>query len=275
MGGAATKLTLATRWEQLNSQLPDIEKDSRLYASLGLKPADIHNLLRVYYKIDVDRSGFISVSEMLDFFQSTKSGFVKKAFSVFDENYDDKISFKEFVTSLWNYCTLADGSLPLFTFDIYDHDSNGLLELKEVFMMFHDFYGNAFMENSKVKSMLDTLKQSMKKSGRAKGLDADECTLGGLSLSINEFKMFCQQHKMLLAPAYVFQKTMRDKICGMSFWKKCSKRRVVLTSGDDVDAARFLNAATKYSKLKNSSFVVKVSVSKEADNESIFLCDCI
>ena len=138
MGGAATKLTLATRWEQLNSQLPDIEKDSRLYASLGLKPADIHNLLRVYYKIDVDRSGFISVSEMLDFFQSTKSGFVKKAFSVFDENYDDKISFKEFVTSLWNYCTLADGSLPLFTFDIYDHDSNGLLELKEVFMMFHD-----------------------------------------------------------------------------------------------------------------------------------------
>ena len=66
-------------WESLNGQLPHIEKDRLVYSSLGLKADDIALLLQVFQKIDRDNNGTISVFELLEFFETTESEFVKKA----------------------------------------------------------------------------------------------------------------------------------------------------------------------------------------------------
>lgn len=87
------------------------------------------------------------------------------------------------------------------------YDSTGSLELKEVMMLFHDFYGNDFMENKAVKGMLDLLGKAMKRKD-------EDSTIADLRLNVNEFKDFCHSHRMLLGPAYVFQLRMRKQICG-------------------------------------------------------------
>lgn len=68
--------------------------------------------------------------------------FRDRVFSIFDEDSSGQIDFREFVLSLWNYCTLSKATLDLFAFDLYDTDNNGELSSDEVKEMLHDIYGN-------------------------------------------------------------------------------------------------------------------------------------
>ena len=83
MGNGVSSKSKASSWDYFRSQQPDIDSDCIIYASLGLKPHDTQRLLRVFNKIDFDKNGSISRLELLDFFNSATSEFMRKAFSVF------------------------------------------------------------------------------------------------------------------------------------------------------------------------------------------------
>jgi len=47
------------------------------------------------------------MAELLAFLDLEKTRFTKRIFSIFDEDGSGLIDFREFVLSLWNYCTLT------------------------------------------------------------------------------------------------------------------------------------------------------------------------
>ena len=111
-----------------------------LFEALAFKELDIGRLHKVYRKIDNDTSGEIELAELLAFLDLDRTRFTKRIFSIFDDDNSGLIDFKEFILSLWNYCTLTRASLTMFAFDLYDKDTSGSIDCSEVVDMLHDLY---------------------------------------------------------------------------------------------------------------------------------------
>jgi serine/threonine-protein phosphatase 2B regulatory subunit len=121
------------------------------FQALKLSRSELTKFLNIYKTIDRDKKGSITLQELLIFLQVEDTSFTNRAFSVFDSNGSGKVDFREFVLSLWNYCTLTKVTLDIFTFDLYDEDSSGELGLKEVVQMVEDLYGKKFKTNANAK----------------------------------------------------------------------------------------------------------------------------
>ena len=91
--------------------------------------------------MDKTGSGSIGLEAMLDLMKDTKKEYVSRVFAIFDEDYDSRINFREFFVGCWNYCTISAVALPIFCFDLYDHDCSGEVELKEILIMLSEIYG--------------------------------------------------------------------------------------------------------------------------------------
>jgi Ca2+-binding EF-hand superfamily protein len=70
---------------------------------------------------------------------------------MFDEDDSGEIDFREFVLSCWNYCSLGRSTLMLFAFDLYDKDSSGIIDQKEIGQMLKDIYGKGWEKNTYAK----------------------------------------------------------------------------------------------------------------------------
>ena len=64
--------------------------------------------------MDVDDSGCIELVELLVHIDLERTKFTERIFSIFDEDGSGQIDFREFVLSLWNYCTLSNATLGIF-----------------------------------------------------------------------------------------------------------------------------------------------------------------
>ena len=53
------------------------------------------------------------------FLDVERTRFTKRIFSIFDDDKSGEIDFREFVLSIWNYCTLGKTSLSKLSIDIY------------------------------------------------------------------------------------------------------------------------------------------------------------
>lgn len=125
-----------------------IKKYQRLFESLQLSAQEIGKLWEIYQRMDTDRGGSIGLAEMLVHVDLEKTCFTEAVFSIFDEDGSGEVDFREFVISLWNYCTLSRDTLDLFAFDLYDQDHSGLLSLEEVQQMLKDIYGDVYQTNA-------------------------------------------------------------------------------------------------------------------------------
>lgn len=117
------------------------------FFALKLTKSELLKFFRIFRRIDVDSTGTIEVEELLNFLDLEYTSFNKRAFSVFDANGSGKVDFREFVLSVWNYCTLTKATLDIFAFDLYDADASGELSLMEVEKMVADLYGKKYHDN--------------------------------------------------------------------------------------------------------------------------------
>jgi serine/threonine-protein phosphatase 2B regulatory subunit len=108
----------------------------------------IHN---IFQKVDLDHSGAIDVVELLTIMDVERTPFTERVFRIFDEDKSGKVDFYEFVVALWNYCTLSPAALAMFAFDLYDRDTSGFLEEKDISLMMRDIYGKDAHTNPNVK----------------------------------------------------------------------------------------------------------------------------
>lgn len=147
---------------------------------------------------------------------------------IFDEDGSGSVDFREFVMSLWNYCTLSKAALIMFAFDLYDNDNSGEIDLTEVELLLKEVYGREFQSNTQAQTIMAKLR------GGDLGMDRN--------INVDQFREFCRTHPAVLYPAFVLQTQMQEKILGSKFWNSCSNARVKLSSGAYIDIAAILQA---------------------------------
>ncbi len=125
------------------------------FQALRLSRSELTKFFNTYKRIDRDKKGSIELQELLNFLDIENTSFTNRAFSIFDANASGKIDFREFILSLWNYCTLTKATLDIFTFDLYDEDSSGELGHKEVVQMVEDLYGKKFKANANARQSVN------------------------------------------------------------------------------------------------------------------------
>lgn len=90
-----------------------------LFAAMKLTKTDVAQLYKIFRKVDFDSSGSVDIVEMLTLLDVERTRFTEHVFTVFDSDGSGKIDFREFVLSVWNYCTIGQSSLGI----IFAHTS--------------------------------------------------------------------------------------------------------------------------------------------------------
>jgi len=146
------------------------------------------------------------------------------------EDGSGSVDFREFVMSLWNYCTLSKAALIMFAFDLYDNDNSGEIDTGEVELLLKEVYGREFQSNTQAQAIMAKIRG------------------GDLSMDRN-------------INVFVLQTQMQEKILGTKFWVSCSNARVELSSGEYIDIAGILqahvNEKVRYAEQAVSRFGVR------------------
>jgi len=187
------------------------------FEALQFKKKDLLQMEKIFGRIDDSADGRVDLMELLDFFDLKNSTFAKRTFAIFDEDSSGTIDFREFVLSLWNFCSCTDSALRLFAFDLYDADGSGKIEKSEVSDMLKEVYGDAFESSQHASRLMDKVQK----------------IAGGNSnfISLDTFNTFAKDNPALLFPAFDMQRIIQKKILGPDFWNRHIDKRIELTEG--------------------------------------------
>mmetsp|Transcript_30923 Transcript_30923/g.51725 ORF Transcript_30923/g.51725 Transcript_30923/m.51725 type:complete len:209 (+) Transcript_30923:21-647(+) len=175
----------------------------KLFKTLQFTDTEISKLRQVYKKIDIDHNGRLNIVELLMFLDLERTPYTERVMALFDTDNTGYVDFKEFVTAVWNYCTVNQASLYIFAFDLYDLDRTGKLTVAEIKHMLKDLYGKSYSTNRIATHLLKEI-DHMSMHHR---------------MTIEMFQEFCYRHKALLLPAFSLQQVMRNAILGVHFWE--------------------------------------------------------
>lgn len=196
------------------------------FQALQLTKSEVKRLYQVFRKVDFDGGGTISIAELLTHIDVERSRFSERIFSIFDEDGSGEIDFREFVLSLWNYCTLTKVTLDMFAFDIYDQDHSGELSPSEVKGMLKDIYGSQEAQtNFHAKNILNEL---------------GDMSRQGVVLDVDAFRKFVKTHHALLFPAFQMQLYLQKRVLGRRFWEQNADRRIKISRGVYIPISKFL-----------------------------------
>ena len=93
----------------IDSEVPKSWMD--LFAAMRLTRNEVIQLHNLFKKVDFDKSGTVDIVELLTLLSVERTRFTEQLFKVFDSDGSGKIDFREFVLSVWNYCTISPSSL--------------------------------------------------------------------------------------------------------------------------------------------------------------------
>ena len=82
-----------------------------LFAAMRLTKVDVAKFHKIFNKIDFNSSGSVDLVELLTLLDVERTRFTEHVFTLFDSDGSGKIDFKEFVLTVWNYCTIGPASL--------------------------------------------------------------------------------------------------------------------------------------------------------------------
>lgn len=86
---------------------PTFRESLVVFHSLQLSRTDLKKMYKVFTAMDIDGSGSISLAELLAHLDLPRTAYTEKIFSIFDDDGSGAIDFREFILSVWNYCTLT------------------------------------------------------------------------------------------------------------------------------------------------------------------------
>jgi len=103
---------------------------------LDLKEKQLRHLYSAFCKVDVDRSGSISIGEFLASIDEADTAFARVfidevVFDFADLDTDNQLTFSEFVVAATAVCSLSRKELLFFLFRIFDVDQSGTIEHRE------------------------------------------------------------------------------------------------------------------------------------------------
>jgi len=105
--------------------------------------AEIKRLFRKFKKLDVDKSGTLSVQEFLNIPELEHNPLVQRVVHTFDADKSGEVDFKEFVLSL-SVFAMSDAKEQKykFTFKVYDVDNDGFISNADLFHVLKAMVGS-------------------------------------------------------------------------------------------------------------------------------------
>jgi EF-hand domain pair len=105
-------------------------------------------------------------------------------------------------------------SLIRFSFDLFDADLSGYLDVAEVFELLAEVYGEDYEHNYRLKKLIKELDEN-----------------GDEKISFEEFRVINERYPSMLFPAFRMQKALRDNVLGELFWQEQLKQRIKMGYG--------------------------------------------
>mmetsp|Transcript_19324 Transcript_19324/g.27781 ORF Transcript_19324/g.27781 Transcript_19324/m.27781 type:complete len:579 (+) Transcript_19324:222-1958(+) len=219
---------LVNREPDLYSTRDDIGQYKKVFETLGLEEKHVRQLFKAFQEIDFDDSRSISLTELMAYVNSDITSYTKRIFTSFDCDGSSGIDFYEFVTNVWDYCTLTKDNVVYFAFSLYDKDESGFLEKGEIENMLKDIYGDKYKESLPAKKLHSKLTE-----------------LNTKHLDSTAFLDFSKKHPGAMYPAMVLQTNMRDTICGVDFWIDRTRKREFDCKGKYITLSTLLRGVAR------------------------------
>uniref|UniRef100_A0A7S1UAP5 EF-hand domain-containing protein n=1 Tax=Phaeomonas parva TaxID=124430 RepID=A0A7S1UAP5_9STRA len=223
-------------------------ENRKSFEALHLDEHDVAKLFAVFTSIDTTGTSELTLNEFLKFANlPLENSFVERVFAIMDDDENGTIDFREFVVSVWNYCSLSQASLSMFAFDLYDRDGSGEIDTCEVEEMLQDIYGAEWKAHQPARRVMNSVERLRLEEG-----EEEVC------ITPATFSSFTKHHTELLRPAFRMQRILQEKICGVDFWKKCSSERQEIGNGKYITVNHILQAQKKaMNHLIHQDMVVK------------------
>ena len=120
------------------------------FSRLKLRREDVESMARSFAEMDITRSGRVAMPEFYRFLSIAPTPFAVRVFHVMDEDGSGAIDFRDFVLSVWNYCTLDASALTRFAFTCYDSEVSGHLDASALRDLVREMYGDKYILNNRV-----------------------------------------------------------------------------------------------------------------------------
>eukprot|EP00095_Tigriopus_kingsejongensis_P002708 snap_masked-scaffold809_size94238-processed-gene-0.4 protein:Tk02708 transcript:snap_masked-scaffold809_size94238-processed-gene-0.4-mRNA-1 annotation:"calcineurin subunit b isoform 1" len=122
----------------------------------GFSREEMTRLEKRFHKLDLDRSGAISVKEFLSVPELKENPLLQRVVDVFDSDLSGEVDFKEFVKGLAQFAAIrgnSDAKLE-FIFRIYDMDRDGFISNGELFQVLKMMVGKN-LTDSQLQQIVD------------------------------------------------------------------------------------------------------------------------
>jgi Ca2+-binding EF-hand superfamily protein len=181
------------------------------FLRVGLPRDAVDKLFGIWARMDTARTGHVDLEQFYRHFRLDRSPFSDRVFSVLDADGSGSIDFREFVLSLWNFCSMDGRALMRFAFLLFDPNATGRVPTEDLRSLIREVYGAGFERNAKVQTVIREAVQS-----------ADG------HVNFDEFKELNKRFPNLLFPAFTMQQALREAAIGPSFWEEQHNARMAL-----------------------------------------------
>lgn len=140
---------------------------------------EIRRLGKRFRKLDLDKSGALSVDEFMSLPELQQNPLVQRVIDIFDTDGNGEVDFKEFIEGVSQFSVKGDKESKLkFAFRIYDMDNDGFISNGELFQVLKMMVGNNLKE-TQLQQIVDKTVINADKDGDGKISFSEFCAVVG------------------------------------------------------------------------------------------------
>jgi Ca2+-binding EF-hand superfamily protein len=119
----------------------EAEKYQEEFTSMGMTESDVEKLFYIFQEIDTKKKNYVLQGQLAAYLSIPWTNFAVRMLKVFDEDGNGVVDFREFVLTIWNYCTRDSNQILELAFEMYDDNNSGKLTTQQVLTMTADLHG--------------------------------------------------------------------------------------------------------------------------------------
>ena len=190
---------------------------------LALTQHELEKWMKYFERIDRDRDGYVTPTEILETLRLKKTAFASNMFSLLGgtESDEQKMDFGETVKCLGSFCMFAEKEVLHFAFRIFDKDESGTMTHDEFIVLLSDLHP----EDNRGQTTRALKEVNLSENG---------------TFTFDQFVDVHRKFPGILSPALRFQHSIRAYFFGDRFWD--DKLRRYMDRNAQIKRDRAMNA---------------------------------